>query len=231
MRAERQLLRLGEYLVGRACRRLPKDIGEERYREWAAELPAILHDPQIRLAPRRAVRMLGYAADTFRGTALTNLRARRQTPAVTAALSVLLVAGLVLVSWDIWNIVRAPDHPLNYLRLAWSLLLVANPIGTLLRSGMRVATLIAASGAVAVSLGDAGAGTSGLGELFCGGIPRPCPPSIVARQPMGPHQTDIMPRRVKLGLGHQAALVLTAMNSGGDGSSWSLPGMVLRPIS
>jgi hypothetical protein len=158
MRAERQLLRVGEYLVRRASTPLPKDIREERYREWAAELPAILHDPQIRLAPRRAVRMLGYAADTFRGTALTNLRARRQTPAVTAALSVLLVAGLVLVTWDIWNIVRAPDHPLNYLRLAWSLLLVANPISTLLRSATRVATLIAASGAVAgvaVSLGDA----------------------------------------------------------------------------
>jgi hypothetical protein len=158
MRAERQLLRVGEYLVRRASMPLPKDIREERYREWAAELPAILHDPQIRLAPRRAVRMLGYAADTFRGTALTNLRARRQTPAVTAALSVLLVAGLVLVTWDIWNIVRAPDHPLNYLRLAWSLLLVANPISTLLRSATRVTTLIAASGAVAgvaVSLGDA----------------------------------------------------------------------------
>jgi hypothetical protein len=158
MRAERQLLRLGEYLVGRACRRLPKDIGEERYREWAAELPAILHDPRIRLAPRRAVRMLGYAADTLRGTTLTNLRAGRQTPALTAALSVLLLAGLALVSWNIWNIVRAPDHPLNYLRLAWSLLLVANPISTLLRSATRVTTLIAASGAVAgvaFTLGDA----------------------------------------------------------------------------
>ena len=102
--------------------------------------------------------MLGYAADTFRGTALTNLRAWRQTPALTAALSVLLLAGLALVSWNIWNIVRAPDHPLSYLRLAWSLLLVANPIGTLLRSATRVTTLIAASGAVAgvaVSLGDA----------------------------------------------------------------------------
>ena len=63
MRAERHLLRLSEYLVGRACQRLPKDIREESYREWAAELPAILHDRQIRLAPRRAVRMLGYAAD------------------------------------------------------------------------------------------------------------------------------------------------------------------------
>jgi hypothetical protein len=158
MRAERQLLRLGEYLVGRACRRLPKDIREERYREWAAELPAILHDPQIPLAPRRAVRMLGYAADTFRGTTLTDVRARPQTPAMTAALSVLLLAGLALVTWNLWNIVRAPEHPLNYLRLAWSLLLVAYPVSALLRSGTRVTALIVISGTlagVAVSLRDA----------------------------------------------------------------------------
>ncbi len=158
MRAERQVLRLGEYLVGRACQRLPKGIREERYREWAAELPAILHDPQIRLAPRRAVRMLGYAADTFRGATLTHVRARRLPPAMTAALSVLLLAGLAVVSWNIGNIVRAPEHPLNYLRLAWSLLLVAYPISTLLRSATRVATLIVISGTlsgVAVNLWDA----------------------------------------------------------------------------
>ena len=70
MRAERSLLRIGEYLVGRACRRLPREIRDERCREWAAELPAILRDPEIRLAPHRAVRMLGYAADTVRATAL-----------------------------------------------------------------------------------------------------------------------------------------------------------------
>jgi F-type H+-transporting ATPase subunit b len=86
MRGERQLLRIGEYLVGRACQRLPQDIREERYREWAAELPAILHDPRIRLAPRRAVRMLAYAADTVRGATLTPARTRRRIPRVTAAL-------------------------------------------------------------------------------------------------------------------------------------------------
>jgi hypothetical protein len=50
MRGERALLRLGESLVRRACRRLPRTVREDRYREWAAELPAILHDPEIRLA-------------------------------------------------------------------------------------------------------------------------------------------------------------------------------------
>jgi hypothetical protein len=158
MRAERRLLRLGEYLVGRACQRLPPDIREERYQEWAAELPVILHDAQIRLAPRRAVRMLGYAADTFRGTALTHVRARRQTPAMTAALSLLLLAGMALVAWNIWNIVRAPGHPLNYLQLAWSLLLVAAPISMLVRPATRVTTLIVIIGilpGVAFRLWDA----------------------------------------------------------------------------
>jgi F-type H+-transporting ATPase subunit b len=77
MRAERQLLRVGEYLVGRACRRLPPGIREERYREWAAELPAVLHDSQIRPALQRAIRMLAYAADTLRGATLEPARARR----------------------------------------------------------------------------------------------------------------------------------------------------------
>jgi hypothetical protein len=40
MRGERWLLGGGEYLVGRAARRLPAEVREERCREWAAELPA-----------------------------------------------------------------------------------------------------------------------------------------------------------------------------------------------
>jgi len=39
MKGERQLLGIGEYLIGLACQRLPKDIREERHREWVAELP------------------------------------------------------------------------------------------------------------------------------------------------------------------------------------------------
>ena len=53
--------RLAGYLIRRACRRLPEDIGAERYREWAAELAAIADDPDIRLAPVRAARALGFA--------------------------------------------------------------------------------------------------------------------------------------------------------------------------
>lgn len=149
MRGERQLLRLGEYLVGRACQRLPRDAREERYREWAAELPAILHDPQIRLAPRRAARMLGYAADTLRGTIMTPGRTRRRTPRATATLYLLLLAGLGAVAWDIWTIVQAPGHGLNYAQLAWGLLLVAYPVSQFARSSKRMTILIVISGALA----------------------------------------------------------------------------------
>jgi hypothetical protein len=67
---ERWALSAGEYLVARACRRLPAEIREERYREWVAELPVILHDRDAGPAPRRVVRMLTFAADTLRGTTL-----------------------------------------------------------------------------------------------------------------------------------------------------------------
>jgi hypothetical protein len=54
--------RLAGYLIRRACRRLPEDMCDERYREWAAELAAILDEPHVRLPPVRAARALGFAA-------------------------------------------------------------------------------------------------------------------------------------------------------------------------
>ena len=57
---------LAERVIGSACRRLPADTGSDRYREWTAELPAILHDPDIRAAPLRTARMLRYAAGAYR---------------------------------------------------------------------------------------------------------------------------------------------------------------------
>jgi hypothetical protein len=158
MRLERRLLRLGEYLVGRACQQLPQDVRAERYREWAAELPAILHDPQIRPAPRRAIRMLGFAADTLRGTAMTAARARARTPRVTAWVYLLLAAGLVNVVWDIWVIVQAPGQGQSYLQLTWALLFLAIPISLLAHSTMRVPQLLAVSATltgVAVNLWNA----------------------------------------------------------------------------
>ena len=158
MRGERQLLRLGEYLVGLACQQLPQDIREERYEEWAAELPAILRDPQVRPAPRRAVRMLGYAADTQRGTIMTPCTARGQLPRLCATANVLLpVAGLV-VALSIWSIVRAPGNGLNYLRLAWGLLFVAYYLRKRVRSAGRLTALLGISATLAagaVLLGEA----------------------------------------------------------------------------
>ena len=159
MRGERRLLHLGEYLVGRACQQLPQDVREERYQEWAAELPAILHDPQVRFAPRRAVRMLGYAADTQRGTIMTPCTARGQLPRLCATANVLLpVAGLVVVALSIWSIVRAPGYGLNYLRLAWGLLIVAYHLRRRVRSAGRATTLLGISATLAagaVLLGEA----------------------------------------------------------------------------
>jgi hypothetical protein len=70
MRGERYALRAGEYLVSRASQRLPARIRQERYQEWLAELPVILRDRDTGPAPVRVARMLAFAADTLRGTAL-----------------------------------------------------------------------------------------------------------------------------------------------------------------
>jgi hypothetical protein len=78
MRGERWLLRSGEFLVGRAARHLPAAARDERYQEWAAELPAILGDPEIKPAAARAARMLWFAADTLRGAALGKGPARHR---------------------------------------------------------------------------------------------------------------------------------------------------------
>jgi DivIVA domain-containing protein len=95
MRGERRLLRIGEYLIACACRHLPDEKRDERYREWAAELPAILHDPDVRPAARRAARMLRYASGTIRGTALTPGSARRVMAQTARAAAPFVVTGLV----------------------------------------------------------------------------------------------------------------------------------------
>jgi hypothetical protein len=85
--------RLAGHLIRRACRRLPDDVRDERYREWAAELPAILHDPGIRFAPRRSARALRYAAGTIRTTrrqprATGHTRQRQHAPRTPAVISI-----------------------------------------------------------------------------------------------------------------------------------------------
>ena len=146
MRGERHALRAGEYLVSRACRRLPARIREERYQEWLAELPVILHDREAGPAPLRVVRMLAFAADTLRGTALAPDAyhgAHRGAPARnTAAKSIrwlgtgLLLAGallacaLVLLAYEgyiIYQLVAGPN-------LAFSVPLVLVNLGYLAAS-------------------------------------------------------------------------------------------------
>ena len=101
MRGERRLLRIGEYLIARACRHLPAEARDERYREWVAELPAILQDPGVRPPARRAARMLRYASGTIRGTALTPGSARRVTAHIAGTAAQFIIAGLVvyLLGW------------------------------------------------------------------------------------------------------------------------------------
>jgi hypothetical protein len=151
MRGERQLLRLGEYLVRQACQRLPQDVRAERSREWAAELPAILHDPQIRPAPRRAVRMLAFAADTVRGTALTPGRARGRFSRTSAVLDLLFpVVALAVVALNVWSIAKRPGDVQNYLSVAWGSLFVAHAIRKQVHPTGRVTALLGVSAILAL---------------------------------------------------------------------------------
>jgi hypothetical protein len=95
VRGERWLLRIGEYLIGRASRLLPIETRDERCREWAAELPAILRDPDTRLAARRAARMLGYAVGAIWGTALARGNARRRMARMASSAAGFIIYCLV----------------------------------------------------------------------------------------------------------------------------------------
>ena len=100
--------------------------------------------------PYRAVRMLGYAADTLRGTALTPGRTgRRSAVPPTLLLGLLFIAGLVTVAWGTWDAVRAPELGVNYVQVAWSLLLVAWSISQYIQSGARMTGLIVISSGLA----------------------------------------------------------------------------------
>jgi hypothetical protein len=111
--------RLAEFLIRRATRRLPADIAAERYREWAAELPAILNDPDIRLAPRRAARALRYAAGT-RASARFLLRAQGQAGRSRLPRAVLLATAAVVL-W-VAGAELGDAYPLNG---SWGYLYVA----------------------------------------------------------------------------------------------------------
>jgi hypothetical protein len=60
--------RIAEHVLRRACSRLPGDIRDDRYREWAAELPAVIDDQSIRAGCLRSARALRYALGIARST-------------------------------------------------------------------------------------------------------------------------------------------------------------------
>ena len=79
--------KLAERIIGGACRRLPGEVGTERYREWTAELPAILHDPDVRAPLLRTVRMLRYAAGAYRSSRQLRVHGAAQPSSVPVSLS------------------------------------------------------------------------------------------------------------------------------------------------
>jgi hypothetical protein len=62
------VLRIAERMISASCRRLPEDERAGYYKEWSAELPAILDDASVRLPILRAVRAFRYAAGAFTTT-------------------------------------------------------------------------------------------------------------------------------------------------------------------
>jgi DivIVA domain-containing protein len=115
VRGERSLLRIGGSLIGLASRLLPGGIRDERRREWTAELPAILEDPDTRLAAHRAARMLGYAAGAVWGSALKAGGARGRLTAVMAVVVGLFTAEVVtLAVRGILGAAKAPGDWVHY---------------------------------------------------------------------------------------------------------------------
>ena len=122
MRGTRPLLRLGEYLVGRACRSLPREVRAERYREWTAELPAILRDPDIRPGWRRLVRMLRYALGTKAGAAaLTPGSGRRRPKKLLIGTIVFILASC---AYQIWKALKGPTDWVHYALAGYFLALI-----------------------------------------------------------------------------------------------------------
>jgi hypothetical protein len=101
-------LRLARFLIRRACRRLPGGLRQERYREWTAELPAILDDPQIRSRIRRAVRTVRFAAGQRRAAKrLARAAGSSRRRIVTLRVS---VAGLAVGLAALIAGLRIADH-------------------------------------------------------------------------------------------------------------------------
>jgi Phospholipase_D-nuclease N-terminal len=127
--------RIGERIIRSSCRRFPADVGADRYREWTAELSAILDDASIRSSLRRALRALAFSAGVARTTRQLSRPARagarqarseqwragatRMRPgemavrvAVGLAVWLVVVAGLIAVITALRNGSRSDVWPL-----------------------------------------------------------------------------------------------------------------------
>jgi hypothetical protein len=135
--------RVGERIIRRSCRRFPVDVGDDRCREWTAELSAVLDDVSIRSSFLRALRALAFCAGIARTTWQLSrpardgarrarnaqwrtgaLRARPHGMAarVAAALAIWLVVGIGLVA--VMRVLATGPH----LAGPWPLLFVV-PLG------------------------------------------------------------------------------------------------------
>ncbi len=80
MSGARSVQRIGERMIRRSCRQFPADVGDDRCREWTAELAAILDDESIRSSLRRALRALAFCAGIARTTRRLSRPARAGAP-------------------------------------------------------------------------------------------------------------------------------------------------------
>jgi len=96
--ANDQARRLAERLIRHAVRWLPEPERTERYREWTAEVPAILTDPDVRPALRRLFRALLYAADQHRTAYALRATFPRHRAGVAGSSSVLVAALVAAVA-------------------------------------------------------------------------------------------------------------------------------------
>lgn len=96
-------LRLGEFLIRCAVRRLPPKDRKDWYRTFTAELPVFLDHPDVRPAFRRHAQALRYAADSIRGAWLLRSELPGAAPtmagaAVSTAVSISVSATALLVA-------------------------------------------------------------------------------------------------------------------------------------
>jgi hypothetical protein len=85
---------IAERLIRRSCRRLPASTRDERYREWAAEVLAILEDPDVRHESMRQARALSYALGIWKCSHHPRLTGGRQAVSPRRAAFVRVTRGI-----------------------------------------------------------------------------------------------------------------------------------------